>query len=107
MAAAYMLRLTQKLAWGEPSSVKGWKDLNMREWVYLLPLAVFVIYIGLAPKIFFDTIDPSLERLLGELQSKTMVEIDSSPILSELAQAGDEKLLEAQLEVHKWHIEDE
>jgi NADH-quinone oxidoreductase subunit M len=38
LAAAYMLRLGLKLAWGQPSQAQQWKDLNTREWVYLLPL---------------------------------------------------------------------
>ncbi len=42
LGAAYMLRLGQKLAWGDPSRAKGWKDLNAREWLYLAPLAVLV-----------------------------------------------------------------
>jgi NADH-quinone oxidoreductase subunit M len=71
LAAAYMLRLTQKLSWGEPSSVKGWKDLNRREWAYLLPCAVFVIYIGLAPRAFFNTIDASVKGLLSNFHART------------------------------------
>ncbi len=107
LAAAYMLRLTQKLAYGEPCSVKGWKDLNGREWACLLPLAFFVIYIGLAPKIFFDTIDPSLEGLLSDFQAKTASVGDSNQTLSELAQAGNGKLLEAQQETNRWIIEEQ
>jgi NADH-quinone oxidoreductase subunit M len=33
LGAAYMLRLGQKLAWGEPRA--EYKDLNIREWVFL------------------------------------------------------------------------
>ena len=106
LAAAYMLRLTQKLAWGEPSSVKGWKDLNMREWVYLLPLAVFVFYIGLAPKIFFDTIDPSLKGLLSDFQARTVTSIDSSYGLSNLALVEEGTLLETRQEPNVWLIEE-
>jgi NADH-quinone oxidoreductase subunit M len=72
LAAAYMLRLTQKLAWGEPSSVKkGWKDLNLREWAYLLPCAVFVVYIGLAPGVFFRAIDASVQGLLASVRLRS------------------------------------
>jgi NADH-quinone oxidoreductase subunit M len=51
LAAAYMLRLGLKMAWGVPASPKGkgWKDLNKREWLYLAPLAALTIYLGLAP----------------------------------------------------------
>ena len=49
LGAAYMLRLGQKLAWGAPTEAARWRDLNVREWLYFAPLAVLVIYIGLAP----------------------------------------------------------
>ncbi len=64
LGAAYMLRLGQKLAWGEPTHAKSWPDLNFREWSYLLPLAALVFYIGLAPGLTLRAIDPSLNRVL-------------------------------------------
>ncbi len=72
LAATYMLRLAQKLSWGEPSSFKtGWKDLNFREWVYLFIPAVFVLYIGLAPGLFFKTMDASVAGLISDFKAKT------------------------------------
>jgi NADH-quinone oxidoreductase subunit M len=67
LVAAYMLRLTQKMAWGDPSSGRGWKDLNIREWVYLLPAAFFVLCIGLAPGFFFHAVNPSLDNLVKQV----------------------------------------
>ncbi|PIP40018.1 MAG: NADH-quinone oxidoreductase subunit M [Desulfobacterales bacterium CG23_combo_of_CG06-09_8_20_14_all_51_8] len=77
LAAAYMLRLLQKMAWGEPSSVPGWHgaankkkfDINLREWAYLVPLALLVIYLGLAPGLTLRTIDPSLNQTLSKIQT--------------------------------------
>ncbi|MGL4208975.1 MAG: complex I subunit 4 family protein, partial [Candidatus Adiutrix sp.] len=62
LAAAYMLKVTIKMAWGQPSSAKGrpWLDLNFREWSYLLLPAVFVIYLGLAPTGVLNLIGPSV-----------------------------------------------
>jgi NADH-quinone oxidoreductase subunit M len=73
LAAAYMFRVGLKLAWGTPSSAKTWKDLNTREWIYLLIPAVMVFYIGLAPSIFFRMIDPSVEKLLADYHSRKQV----------------------------------
>lgn len=70
IAAAYMLRLGLKMAWGRPSSVPAghfW-DLGIREWVYLTPLAVLVIYIGLAPSLCLKVIDPSIDKLLSDFR---------------------------------------
>ncbi|WP_461209048.1 complex I subunit 4 family protein [Desulfocurvus sp. DL9XJH121] len=73
IAAAYMLRLGLKLAWGEPASPAGghghWYDLNVREWVYLAPLAFLVFYIGLAPTLCMKVIDPSIDHLLKGFHS--------------------------------------
>jgi NADH-quinone oxidoreductase subunit M len=72
LAAAYMLRLGLKMAWGEPASPKGkgWKDLNAREWVYLAPLAALTIYIGLAPGLALKTFTPSVDKLLNEFRTR-------------------------------------
>ena len=70
MGAAYMLRLGQKLAWGEPTQAKSWNDLSLREWGYLVPLAILVFYIGLAPGLTLKAIDPSLNRVLDRFAVK-------------------------------------
>jgi NADH-quinone oxidoreductase subunit M len=81
LAAAYMLRLTQKMAWGKPAGAATWKDLNGREWAYLLPAAVLVIYIGLAPRVFFNVMNPSLNRLVTtfQTQSRPIATLDVTP----------------------------
>jgi NADH-quinone oxidoreductase subunit M len=73
LGAAYMLRLGQKLAWGEPTKAKAWKDLNVREWAYFAPLAVLVIYIGLAPGLTLRAMDPTLARVLDEFRRRSAV----------------------------------
>jgi NADH-quinone oxidoreductase subunit M len=65
LAAAYMLKLTQNLAWGAPSAAKTWPDLKPREWAYLAVPAFFVLYIGLMPGVFYKVMDPSLNNMLG------------------------------------------
>ncbi|MFP4071122.1 MAG: NuoM family protein [Desulfovibrionales bacterium] len=79
LAAAYMLRLLQKMSWGRPSRAAAWRDLTRREWAYLLPLAVLVIYIGLAPGLVLRTMDPSVKNLLSNLSQKTAVAERVSP----------------------------
>jgi NADH-quinone oxidoreductase subunit M len=74
LGAAYMFRVSLKMAWGQPSSAKTWPDLNTREWAYLLIPAVFVFYIGLAPGFFFKLIDPSVEKLVGDFKQRNTVE---------------------------------
>jgi NADH-quinone oxidoreductase subunit M len=74
VAAAYMLRVSLKLAWGRPSTwKKPWGDLNYREWIYLAVPAVFVLYIGLAPGFLFKIVDSSLTNLEKHVQSKAEI----------------------------------
>jgi len=73
LGAAYMLRLLQKLAWGEPTKAQGWRDLNRREWLYFIPLALLVFYIGLAPGLTLRAIDPTLKKLLTEFSARQAV----------------------------------
>jgi NADH-quinone oxidoreductase subunit M len=44
---------------------KTLKDLNWREIVTLVPLLVFIFWIGLYPKFFFDLMSPSVEQLVN------------------------------------------
>ncbi|TVQ97389.1 MAG: NADH-quinone oxidoreductase subunit M [Desulfovibrionales bacterium] len=78
LAAAYMLRLGLKLAWGQPSQAATWKDLNIREWVYLAPLAVLVLYLGLMPTLALKTINPSVVHLLNQYESRKTLHLESS-----------------------------
>ena len=74
LGAAYMFRVSLKMAWGQPSCAKTWPDLNTREWAYLLIPACFVFYIGLAPGLFFKVIDPSVEKLVSDFKQRNTVE---------------------------------
>lgn len=73
LAAAYMLRLTQKMIWDTSDGhvhsphprEKGW-DLNVRETVTLAFLAVFVLWIGLFPEPFLAKMDTSVTHLIHQ-----------------------------------------
>jgi NADH-quinone oxidoreductase subunit M len=79
LGAAYMLRLGQKLAWGAPTEAASWRDLNVREWLYFAPLAVLVIYIGLAPGLTLRAMDPTLGRVLAEFRRPGAVAAVTEP----------------------------
>jgi NADH-quinone oxidoreductase subunit M len=75
LAAAYMLRLVQKMVWadsdghmhhGEKSHLF---DLNFRETATLAFLTVFVFWIGLNPEPFLKVMDSSTTHLLQQLES--------------------------------------
>ncbi|PWB56044.1 MAG: Fe-S-binding domain-containing protein [Anaerolineales bacterium] len=72
LAAVYILYMFQKMFLGPEGSIvedvkkhgHALRDLNLREIVTVLPLLVFIFWIGLYPKPFFDLIAPAVEKLL-------------------------------------------
>jgi len=62
LAAAYMLKLLKQIVWGREDK-RDLKDLNVREFVYLLPLAVFVFWVGLFPRPFVQVMETTLVNL--------------------------------------------
>jgi NADH-quinone oxidoreductase subunit M len=71
LAAVYMLFMFQKMFLGEVDKEenKTLKDLNWREIITLIPLLVFVFWIGLYPKPFFALMEPAVENLVNILQN--------------------------------------
>ncbi|AGF80084.1 NADH dehydrogenase subunit M [Desulfocapsa sulfexigens DSM 10523] len=67
LAAAYMLRMLQKIVWGGTDNPdQSWiKDLNIREIVTLAPFLFFVFWIGLGAQPFIDLIHVSVDNLLN------------------------------------------
>ena len=70
LAAAYMLRMLQKIVWGgtDNPDQSSLTDLNSREILTLAPFLVFVFWIGLAPQPFIDLMRTSVTDLLSHLQ---------------------------------------
>jgi NADH-quinone oxidoreductase subunit M len=71
LAAAYMLRLLQKMIWADSDghkhsdgSERGLFDLDLREKLTLAFLTVFVFWIGLNPEPLLNVMDESINHLL-------------------------------------------
>jgi NADH-quinone oxidoreductase subunit M len=67
LAAAYMLRLLKQIAWGREDERKI-RDMNVREIIYLLPLVLFVLWVGIFPRPFVHTIEKTLIHLSTQMQ---------------------------------------
>jgi NADH-quinone oxidoreductase subunit M len=48
------------------------RDLNWREIVTIVPLLIFIFWIGLYPKPFFDLMGPSVSHLVAALQTAAL-----------------------------------
>ena len=75
LAAAYMLRLVQKMVWADsdghahPGARSELFDLNFRETATLTFLTVFVFWIGFHPAPLLDVMDASTAHLVKQVES--------------------------------------
>ncbi len=72
LGAAYMLWLYQRTMFGtiDNPANENLKDLNGREWAYLVPLVVLCFWIGLYPKPFFAMLEPATAKLTASLDAR-------------------------------------
>jgi NADH-quinone oxidoreductase subunit M len=70
LAAVYLLFMFQKLFLGpvDKEENRVLLDINLREIVTIVPLLVFIFWIGLYPRPFFALMGPSVERVVAALQ---------------------------------------
>lgn len=66
LGAIYMLWMYQRVFLGELAHEenRGLPDLNLREWVVLLPILVFIVVLGVKPAPLVDRMLPSIEALM-------------------------------------------
>jgi NADH-quinone oxidoreductase subunit M len=77
-AAVYMLWMFQRVMFGEldnPANQKL-KDLNAREIALMLPLLLFVFWIGVYPNTFFEKMNPALDNMIQQIKGKQMAQVE-------------------------------
>jgi len=71
-AAVYLLWMYQRVMLGEvtvPANLRL-SDLSVREWVVLLPVLVFIVWIGVHPLTFTRPTEPTVHALIAQVQTK-------------------------------------
>ncbi len=68
--AAYMLWLYQRMFFGNIDNAKNEKliDMNLREWVYMTPLVIMSLWIGVYPKPFLNFIEKPVNAVVRQLR---------------------------------------
>jgi len=95
LGAWYMLWLVQRVFFGplkEPAnhSAHGRRgehavqDLCWREIAALVPLAVFIFWIGLQPRVFLQRMEPTLRGVVESVESPLLERLDAPPRLVRL-----------------------
>jgi NADH-quinone oxidoreductase subunit M len=74
-AAVYLLWMYQRVVFGEirHEANRRLVDLTPREWAVLVPLLVFIVWIGVYPKTFTSKTEATVQALIAEVQSKASV----------------------------------
>ena len=76
-AAVYMLWMFQRVMFGklENPANQVLKDLSLREIAVMLPLLVFVFWIGVYPSTFTDKMNPAIEQLIQQVNGKEQIAV--------------------------------
>ena len=74
-AAVYLLWMYQRVAFGEVTHEENRRltDLTPREWAVLVPVLVFIVWIGVAPTVFTGKTEATVAALLAQVESKSSV----------------------------------
>ncbi len=69
LAAVYMLWVYQRVMFGKVTNPKNenLKDLSAREIAIMLPLLLFIFWIGIYPNTFFSKMNPAMEKMLTQM----------------------------------------
>jgi NADH-quinone oxidoreductase subunit M len=71
-AAFYLLWMYQRVIFGEITVEANRRlvDLSLREWAVILPVLVFIVWIGVHPITFTRATEASVEALIAQVQTK-------------------------------------
>ncbi|MEA2691737.1 MAG: NADH-quinone oxidoreductase subunit [Acidobacteriota bacterium] len=72
LAAIYLMKMLQQTIWGPitKDANRGLTDLSAREVWTLIPLCVFMLWIGVAPNAFLQPSRPALNNLLASYKAR-------------------------------------
>jgi NADH-quinone oxidoreductase subunit M len=71
-AAVYMLWMFQRVMFGEVTNPKNLnlKDIDAREVAVLVPILIFVVWIGVYPNTFLRPMEPSVKNFIQHVEKK-------------------------------------
>jgi len=72
-AAVYLLWMYERVVWGKVTNPKleGLKDMNTRELVVLIPILIFIVWIGVYPSTFLNVSASATQSILHSVSTFT------------------------------------
>ena len=94
LAAVYMLWMFQRVMFGKLDNPKNQtlSDLSLREIVVLVPIVVFIIWIGVYPKPFLSRMEKSVSQVLQQSRSTAAVEAGAPAIALDITTKEEEQI---------------
>jgi NADH-quinone oxidoreductase subunit M len=90
LAAGYILWMVQRVLYGEVTrpANHALPDLTAREFAVLIPLAILVVFMGVASPFFTQYIEPSAEVLISDTHARQSVPAAAPAVVPTPAPAG-------------------
>ena len=90
LAAVYLLHMVYKTFFGELTNDANAEmaDLNMREFLLMVPLVILMLVMGFMPTPFLKQTEPTTEFLLETVEQKRMAALNATPDESDAATAS-------------------
>jgi len=72
-AAVYLLWMYQRMIFGEVTHAenRALTDLSLREWAVVVPVVVFIVWIGVYPTAFTGKTGATVDALIAQVQAKS------------------------------------
>lgn len=75
LAAGYLLWMYQRIMHGplEKKKILSFKDMNIREIIYFVPIIIMMFWLGIYPQMFLRKMDVSVQHLLNQMTKKEKI----------------------------------
>lgn len=86
LAAAYLLWMFQRVMHGPITNerILAFKDVNKREIGYLIPIIIFMFWMGIYPQTFLRKMDASVSHLLSRIHNREKIFVEEKTRLREI-----------------------
>jgi NADH-quinone oxidoreductase subunit M len=79
LSATYMLWMFQRVNYGQVTNEHNARlvDLTPREWAVIVPIVAISVLMGVLPNLFLKPIEPSVQRMVNQVQQAAPVRIQA------------------------------
>ena len=96
LAAVYLLHMVYRMFYGslDRDENRAMTDMNAREIALMVPLAVLMLYLGLAPRAFLEMSEPATNFVLETVEQKRLAAIEAAEATQLMVENVDADVIE-------------